>query len=103
MKFWKKLRCRDNRNYPEVRNYDVVLLVIIMTFCTIWGGGLSRRGRCGGGGVGGVKARGRSRWGRIKRGRVGGVEAKGAESEGENQRGPRGRCRGGGVGGGESA
>ncbi len=50
--------------------------------------------QCGGGGVGGVKARGRSLRGRIKRGGVGGVEAKGAESEGENQRGPRGRCRG---------
>jgi hypothetical protein len=35
MKFWKILRCPDSRNYPEVRNYDVVLVIIM----TLWGGG----------------------------------------------------------------
>ena len=86
------MRCRDSRSYAYVRNYDVEISV------KFW-----KKLQCGGGGVGGVKAKGQSRRVRIKRGRVGGVEAKGAESEGENQRGPRGRCRGGGVGGGESA
>ncbi len=43
MKSLKKLQRRDSRNYPEVRNY-VVVLVTIMTFCTIWGGAAESEG-----------------------------------------------------------
>jgi hypothetical protein len=50
--------------------------------------GRSRRGRCGGGGVGGGESEG---W--VRRGRVGRLEARGPSR--------RGRSRGGGVGGGE--
>jgi hypothetical protein len=55
MKFLKKLRCCDRHNYPEVRNYDVVLSHIYDLLHNMGGGGVSRRGRCGGGRVGGKK------------------------------------------------
>jgi hypothetical protein len=55
------------QNYANVCNCDVAL-VIITTFCAIWGGQLSRRGRCGGGGGGGVEVGGPRRRGKIKEG-----------------------------------
>ncbi len=54
------------------KNYDVAIVVIsrkfeIMMLCYMGGGGAKSEGFfCGGGGVGGVKARGRSRRGRIE-------------------------------------